>query len=58
MNPEKKTALLNLKVRPSFKALVETLAVEENRSITSFLEHLVFEHQKRKLRKRPTPPSG
>lgn len=55
MNPEKKIAPLNLKVRPSFKALVETLAAEENRSITSFLEQLVFERQKRKLRKPPKP---
>lgn len=55
MTPENKTALLNLKVTPSFKARVKQLAAEENRSITSLLEWLVLEHQKKKAREPPNP---
>jgi len=52
MKKQLKSDTLNLKVTPDFKARLAALAHTENRSITSFLEWLVLEHEKRTRAKR------
>ena len=38
---EPKTAFLNLRMRPSIKALAEECAAQDDRSLTQFLERLI-----------------
>lgn len=59
MKIKKKTATLNLKVAPDFKARLTALAAAENRSITSLVEWLVLEHERRTQAKaRAKPATG
>lgn len=39
-----KTVSMSFRVSPKFKALLETAAARENRSLTNMLETLVFAH--------------
>lgn len=46
---EAKTAILNLRIRPSIKAMVEDLAKADDRSVTQYIERLIeAEHARRK----------
>jgi predicted HicB family RNase H-like nuclease len=41
LDPELRTAPLHAKVRPSIKALAETMAAEDERSLAQWLELLI-----------------
>ena len=46
---ELKTAVLNLRFRPTYKALAESMAYDDDKSLTQFLEWLVGEELKRRV---------
>lgn len=58
MKIKKKTATLNLKVAPDFKARLTALAAAENRSITSLVEWLVLAHERRTQKGRAKSAAG
>lgn len=45
---EKKTAVFQVRMRPSVKAAAEKAAAEDNRSLAALMELLVIEHLKAK----------
>jgi len=45
---ETKSALIQLRVRPSFKEATESAAAEDGRSLTSFIERVVSDYLKKK----------
>lgn len=53
-----KSETLNLRVSPSFKLALKTLAGRENRSMVNALEYLVLDYFKRNQLSVPTAPSS
>jgi uncharacterized protein (DUF1778 family) len=51
---ETKTAFLNLRIRPSIKALAELCAAQERRSMTQYLELLIEADAERRGLQKPT----
>ncbi|MCJ2010923.1 hypothetical protein [Methylobacterium sp. J-076] len=45
---EKKTAVFQVRMRPSVKAAAEKAAAEDNRSLAALIESLMIEHLKAK----------
>ncbi|MDP4006920.1 hypothetical protein [Methylobacterium sp. NEAU K] len=45
---EKKTAVFQVRMRPSVKAAAEKAAADDNRSLAALMEMLVIEHLKAK----------
>ena len=48
MLDEKKTAVFQVRMRPTVKAAGEKAAAEDNRSLSSLMERLLIEHLKSK----------
>lgn len=57
MAHEIKSLTLNLKVTPSFKKRLINLAQADHRSITSLIETLVLDYEKRKKPTKIPPPT-
>ena len=53
-----KSETLNLRVSPSFKLALKTLAERENRSMVNALEYLVLDYFKRNQLAAPPAPSS
>jgi hypothetical protein len=45
---ETKTALVNLRIRPSLKQAAEKAAADDHRSLTSLIEKLLADHLRKK----------
>lgn len=48
MDRETKSALVQLRMRPSLKAAAEKAAVDDERSLTSLIEKLLADHLRKK----------
>lgn len=48
MEREKRTEMINMKVLPSIKEKVKTMAEEENRTMSNLIEKLIEEEWKRR----------
>jgi hypothetical protein len=48
MTEENRTAVVQLRIRPSLKAAAEKAAAEDSRSLTSLVEKLLTDHLKKR----------